>query len=420
MKQIIKKIGLLLVLLSGVMVTKTTTGFTLNSNQAYACGGASGFFGGLGGDLGDGLSYTTGYNGDVYLFYTSTTNIGTTENPIFATNTVYVGTVHDSSTTYYGGELPEVTITPGDNSLLSGENISLDVADLPEISIAPLTDYLNSLSNDNTTDNNPVNTTDLDTFIDYLVLYGTNNSQAETTTNESSGGGVVTPTVNIPCPTTIEDLQNAFPGAPHGNLVHLMNVLNNYGKDFGIDTKEKLQHFLAQAAQESGNFQNLQCKERLSYSTDRLLAVWPKRFSTINPTKANPYSYANNSQKLANFIYAYRMGNGSESSGDGFTYRGRGLFQLTGRYNYNTFNNFYHQKYNVDLDLINNPDILSSDPTISIISALWFYKTRVLNKISVNANTSVEVVTKKVNGGKVGLNGRKSRFNAAHRYVKCH
>lgn len=415
MKQIIRKIGLLLVLLSGVMVTWTTTGLSLKLNLAYACGGTSGFFGGLGGDLGDGYSYTTGNNGDVYVFYTYTTTVWNGEAPTVITTTNYYDTL------YNGGTLPEVTITPGDNSLLSGENISLDIADLPDISIAPLVDYLNSLGNTNTADDNPANTTDLDTFIDYLILYGTNN-QTEATANEgSSGGGGVSPTtVAVPCPTTIEDLQSAFPNAPYENLVLLTNVLNKYGKDFGIDTKEKLQHFLAQAAQESGNFQSLQCKERLSYSADRLLAVWPKRFSTINPTKANPYSYANNSQKLANFIYAYRMGNGSESSGDGFTYRGRGLFQLTGKYNYNAFNSFYSQKYNVNLDLMNNPEALSSDPTISIVSALWFYKTRVLNKIAVNGNTSVERVTKKVNGGKVGLNGRKSRFNAAHQYVKCH
>ena len=102
-----------------------------------------------------------------------------------------------------------------------------------------------------------------------------------------------------------------------------------------------------------------------------------------------------NSTKLGNFIYANKNGNGNEASGDGYKFRGRGLFQLTGRENYQKFTTFYNERFNTDLNFETNPATVASNTKISVISALWYYRKRVLKKVNINSNTSIEVVTKK-------------------------
>ena len=223
------------------------------------------------------------------------------------------------------------------------------------------------------------------------------------------------------CDTTKEDLKKAFPNLSDANATKLAQVLNDKGKDFGIDTKEKMRHFLAQASHETGGFNKLTSTESTYYSTaSRLVKVWPSRFSqtdTIN--KKDPDDYTKNSSKLANFVYADRMGNGDIASGDGFKYRGRGIFQLTGKDNYTSFKNAYNAKYEPDKDFVANPGLLASDNEIAILSALWYYQNRVLNKITVNDNTTVKSVTRKVNGGTVGLADRKTQYNNAKTNIDC-
>src|SRR5258706_10657065 len=108
--------------------------------------------------------------------------------------------------------------------------------------------------------------------------------------------------------------------------------------------------FLAQIVHESGNLQNLE--ENLRYSAKRLREVWPKRF----PDGATAEAYAGNAEKLANRVYAGRLGNGDEASGDGWKYRGRGLIQLTGRSNYAAC------KAALDLDVVRSTDLLLEPP----------------------------------------------------------
>ncbi|MFS4457314.1 glycoside hydrolase family 19 protein [Maribacter sp. 2304DJ31-5] len=218
--------------------------------------------------------------------------------------------------------------------------------------------------------------------------------------------------------TSKDDLKKAFSNLSDSDSEKLANVLNDKAKDFGIDTKEKLRHFLGQASHETGGFNKLTSTESTYYSTpSRLEQVWPSRFSQTDSSKKDPDDYTKNSSKLANFVYANRMGNGNEASGDGYKYRGRGIFQLTGKDNYQSFTNAYNEIYDSDKNFVTNPELLSSDKEIAILSALWFYQKRVLNKIDIDSDTSVKSVTKKVNGGTTGLTDRKTQFNKAKNNV---
>jgi putative chitinase len=229
---------------------------------------------------------------------------------------------------------------------------------------------------------------------------------------------------NDDCNTSKEDLKKVFTNASDTTLSTLAHIINEKGKDFGINTKEKLQHFLAQAGHEVGEFSNgLSSTESLYYTTEnRLKKIFRKYFwqnSTDTINKRNPADYIKNSSKVANYVYANRMTNGNEASGDGYKYRGRGIFQLTGKNNYNSFKTWYNNKYDPDKDFVTSPSLLTSNDTIAILSALWFYKTSVLDKITIDNNTTVKKVTKKVNGGKNGLTHRKEIFDKAKDSITC-
>jgi putative chitinase len=222
------------------------------------------------------------------------------------------------------------------------------------------------------------------------------------------------------CPTTETELGNMFPSASSGNLTVLKNTLNQHSGSFGIDNKDELQHFLSQAGHESAGFQNLSGEENLYYTSPaRLMEVWPSRFSQTDPNKKDPDDYIRNAKKLANLIYANRMGNGDEASGDGYAYRGRGIFQLTGKDNYSDFASFYNVRFSTNHTATSAADLLSSDYVASIISALWFYKEHVLSKITVDENTTVKSVTKLINDGLNGISDRISKMALAILNINC-
>ena len=226
------------------------------------------------------------------------------------------------------------------------------------------------------------------------------------------------------CNTSKEDLKKVFPNISDNHASTLANVINNKGRDFGIDSKEKLQHFLAQAGHEVGEFSNgLSATESLYYTTEsRLKRVFKKYFwqnssDTIN--KRDPAEYLENSSKVANYVYANRMANGNEASEEGYKYRGRGIFQLTGKANYEAFKTWYNNKYDPDKDFVSTPNLLTSNDTISILSAMWFYKKKVLDNVIIDSTTTVKKITRKVNGGKNGLPHRKQIFNKAKDSINC-
>ncbi|WP_296698779.1 glycoside hydrolase family 19 protein [Algoriphagus sp.] len=163
--------------------------------------------------------------------------------------------------------------------------------------------------------------------------------------------------------------------------------------EFEINTSLRKAHFLAQLSHESGGLKYIQ--ENLNYSAQGLRSVFGKYFKTMEIAEA----YARKPEKIANRVYANRIGNGDEQSGDGWRYRGRGLIQLTGKANYQRFAQDY------SIDCVNNPDLLL-DPKIALISACWFWKK---HNINVYADSDdIHMVTKRINGGLNGLLNRQT------------
>jgi putative chitinase len=175
---------------------------------------------------------------------------------------------------------------------------------------------------------------------------------------------------------------------------------------FRIDTPLRLSHFLAQCGHESNGFKAT--VENLNYSAERLLQIFPKYFKTAEIAN----NYARNQERIANRVYASRMGNGPESSGDGWKYRGRGYIQLTGKNNYAAFDAF------VDDAIIENPDLVSTK--YPLLSAGWFWHKNKLNEIADLGFSPqvVESITRKVNGGTHGLSDRLNRFNQIYNLLK--
>lgn len=159
---------------------------------------------------------------------------------------------------------------------------------------------------------------------------------------------------------------------------------------YGINTSLRLSHFFAQIDHESGL---KPISENLNYSADGLLKVFRKYF----PTRADAIMYARQPEKIANKVYANRMMNGNEASGDGWEYRGRGFIQITGKENYILLSK------DTRIDYLNNPDLLLTEAD-SMISALWFWNKNNLNKYA--DRDDIKTITKKINGGYNGLGDR--------------
>jgi putative chitinase len=175
---------------------------------------------------------------------------------------------------------------------------------------------------------------------------------------------------------------------------------------FNITTPLRLAHFLAQCGHESGGFKLTQ--ENLSYSAKGLNATFKKYFPTIE--SALPYE--RNQQKIANKVYGNRMSNGDEASGDGWKYHGRGFIQLTGRDNYTKFAKFIGE------DTVNNPDLVATKYPLA--SAAFFFDSNKLWAICDKGAgmDTVTAVTKRVNGGTIGLDDRAKHFNEFYALLK--
>lgn len=167
---------------------------------------------------------------------------------------------------------------------------------------------------------------------------------------------------------------------------------------FGINTPLRIAHFLAQCGHESGGFKVT--SENLNYSAKGLRGIFKKYF----PTDAIANAYQRQPQKIANKVYANRMANGSEASGDGYKFRGRGYIQLTGKDNYTQFGK------SIGVDILSNPDSVASK--YALASAAWFFSKNGLHKIADEGASDAVVtkVTKRVNGGTIGLADRIKHF----------
>jgi putative chitinase len=163
-----------------------------------------------------------------------------------------------------------------------------------------------------------------------------------------------------------------------------------------INTPVRQAMFLSQLAHESGNFRFV--VENLNYSADALRRVFGKYF----PTEALANEYARQPERIANRVYASRMGNGDEASGDGWKYRGRGLIQLTGKNNYASFS------MQSDNNALVEPDLVAQ-PELAVDSAGWFWTTNRLNQLSDTGD--VKAATRRINGGFNGLADREAKYN---------
>jgi putative chitinase len=193
---------------------------------------------------------------------------------------------------------------------------------------------------------------------------------------------------------TIDQLQVCLPQAKHTNLEKFVEGINETFEHFEINTPARMAMFLAQTAHESANFAATQ--ENLNYQAKALMAFWPKRFSGVAE------QYARHPEAIANRAYCDRMGNGNEASGEGWAYRGRGLIQLTGKDNYR------HCGDALGIDLLTNPDQVADNP-VAVLSAGWFWDTRKLNQWA--DQDDVTTVTKKINGGTIGLQERTAHYH---------
>jgi len=197
-------------------------------------------------------------------------------------------------------------------------------------------------------------------------------------------------------PLTESQLSKIIPG---NRYVHeWYEVLLQCLPDYDINTPMRIAAFLAQCAHESGDFKII--KENLNYRAETLMKIWPSRFPTIDIAN----EYAHNQEKIANKVYSGRMGNGPEETGDGFKFCGRGLIQITGRSNYQAFAD------SIGID-VNDASAYLSTFEGAVQSACWFWEANNLNALADAGD--ITLLTKKINGGTIGLDDRTKRYQRA-------
>ncbi len=189
---------------------------------------------------------------------------------------------------------------------------------------------------------------------------------------------------------------------PDGVIGQIPSVMST----FKIDSALRLSHFLAQCGHESAGFKAIQ--ENLNYGAKGLLGIFKKYF----PTEAKALQYERKPEKIANLVYGSRMGNGDEASGDGYKFRGRGYIQLTGKNNYAAFGKAINE------DITANPDLVSTK--YPLLSAAWFWSSNSLNALADKGadDASVTAITKRVNGGTIGLPDRIKHFKEYYTLLK--
>jgi putative chitinase len=195
---------------------------------------------------------------------------------------------------------------------------------------------------------------------------------------------------------TISQLKQLLPNNPYVENWH--HALVQLLPDYDINTPKRIAAFIAQCSHESGGFRVL--TENLNYKAAGLRRIFPKYFPTDELAK----QYEKQPKKIANRVYANRMANGDESSGDGFRYCGRGLIQLTGKSNYQAFAD------SLEMKVEDVPDYLATFEGAAQ-SACWFWETNNLNRFA--DKNDIKGLTKAINGGYIGLEDRIKHYNHA-------
>lgn len=197
------------------------------------------------------------------------------------------------------------------------------------------------------------------------------------------------------------NLNNLKGHIPDGVIAQIPDVQAK----FEINTPLRLAHFLAQTGHESGGFKAV--SENLNYGAKGLTTIFKKYF-----TPESAKEFERKPEKIANIVYANRMGNGNQASGEGWKFRGRGYIQLTGKDNYAAFDK------TVEDDILANPELVATK--YPLLSAAWFFHKNGLHKIADEGATDevVTKVTKRVNGGTIGLPDRLKHFKEYHNLLK--
>jgi putative chitinase len=218
------------------------------------------------------------------------------------------------------------------------------------------------------------------------------------------GTSIPTPTAPAasPAKTTSFNLDKLKGHIPEAVIAQIPDT----AKKFNINSNLRLAHFLAQCGHESGGFKATQ--ENLNYSSKGLMGIFKKYF----PTAQLAESYARQPEKIASRVYADRMGNNNESSKEGWKFRGRGYIQLTGKFNYDKFNQ------QVPEDIMANPDLVATK--YPLMSAAFFFNSNNLWAICDKGadDAAVTAVTKRVNGGTIGLPDRIKHFKEYYNLLK--
>jgi len=200
---------------------------------------------------------------------------------------------------------------------------------------------------------------------------------------------------------TINLLQDLCPTTSYQTLTKYVEPLSDGMNKYKITTPVRVAHFLSQCAHESGNFEFT--IENLNYSQAGLLSTFPKYF-----TQAQAQEYARKPDKIGNRVYANRMGNGTESSGDGYKYRGRGLIQLTGKNNYTKLSESIGKS-------IDDTILYLNSPIGATVAALWFWDVNKL--VTLSDTATVDAITRKVNGGLHGYTDRLDKYKRILSYI---
>jgi putative chitinase len=195
---------------------------------------------------------------------------------------------------------------------------------------------------------------------------------------------------------TLDKFKQIIGNNPHAD--HWFEALCEVLPDYDINTKPRVAAFLAQTAHESGGYTAI--KENLNYKAASLCKVWPRYFPNMDVAN----QYANKPEKIANRAYANRMGNGPEESGDGWKFCGRGLIQLTGKDNYTR----YAQSLEISLDEASE-HLTTFEGCVQ--SAAWFWEANNLNSWADKGD--MLTLTKRINGGTLGLEDRIKHYNHA-------
>ncbi len=232
-----------------------------------------------------------------------------------------------------------------------------------------------------------------------------NNSEENTTVTLENNDQPTVAAASVAGFFSVETLKEIMPQATDENIEKYLNALNDEMGKFEINTPLRAAHFIAQLAHESASFKYV--SENLNYSAKALRAVFGKYF----PTDELADEYARQPEKIANKVYANRMSNGDEASGDGWKYRGRGLIQLTGKDNYSKLSEA------LGIDLVAYPDQLATSANLAVGAAGWFWDMRNLNTYA--DQDDIKAITKRINGGYNGLEDREKYFDRAREVLNA-